>query len=202
MIVDLRPVPDEDAGLVSLCKGGATGPFETLVKRHQKKMLNIVYRMIGDYEEACDVVQEAFVSAYKGINGFEGKSRFSTWLYSIAINQARNRLKQMKARRQFEAGSIDEPVPGRDRLIRLEPASGDPPASDTVERKEIQSKVQECINTLEHGYREILVLRDMQGFSYDEIGSMLGLLEGTVRSRLFRAREAFMKKMKSHLGDL
>lgn len=158
--------------------------------------------MIRDYEEACDVVQEAFVSAYKGISGFEGKSRFSTWLYSIAINQARNRLKQIKARRQFEAGSIDDPVPGRDRLVRAEPASGNPSASDTIERKEIQTRVQECINTLEHGYREILVLRDMQGFSYDEIGSMLGLPEGTVRSRLFRAREAFMEKMKNYMGDI
>jgi RNA polymerase sigma-70 factor (ECF subfamily) len=158
--------------------------------------------MIGDYEEACDVVQEAFVSAFKGINGFEGKSRFSTWLYSIAINQARNRLKQRKARRHFEAGSIDDPVPGRERLARIEPASGDPPASDTIERKEIQGKVQECIQSLDEEYREVLVLRDLQGFSYEEIGGILKIPDGTVESRLFRARDALKDSLKGALGDL
>ncbi len=205
MTDDRRPASegmDEDAGLVSLCKGGAVAPFETLVKRHQKRMLNIAYRMIGDYEEACEAVQDAFVSAYKGIAGFEGKARFSTWLYAITINQARNRLRQVKARRRRETSSLDARVPGRDGHTRREPASPDPPASDALERKEIQGRVQECIGALDPGHREIIVLRDVQGFSYDEIGTMLGLPEGTVRSRLHRAREAFMDRMKDHLGGL
>lgn len=193
---------DEDAGLVSMCKRGAVGPFETLVKRHQKKMLNIVYRMMGDYEEACEVVQDSFVSAYKGIAGFEGRSRFSTWLCAIAVNRARNRLKQLKARRQYEAVSIDAPVSGQDGPPRREYASADPPVPDALEKKEVQGRVQECIRSLDPGFREVLVLRDMQGFSYDEIGSMLGLPEGTVKSRLSRAREAFMEHMKDHLGEI
>ena len=86
---------DADAEIVSLCKKGDVGAFEVLVNRHQKRMTNIAYRMLGNYDEACEVVQDAFISAYRSIKNFKEKARFSTWLYSIVINLSKNRLRKM-----------------------------------------------------------------------------------------------------------
>ena len=88
---DLR-VPDDDASLVALSKKGDLNAFEALVRKHQKRMLNIAFRLIDDYEEACEVVQDAFVSAYKNIRTFRGESKFSTWLTSITVNLSKNWL--------------------------------------------------------------------------------------------------------------
>jgi RNA polymerase sigma-70 factor (ECF subfamily) len=90
--------PDDDDDLVSRCKRGDLEAFETLVIKHQKKMLNIAFRMAGNYEDACEIVQDAFLSAYKGIGNFEKRSRFSTWLYTIVIITSRNRLRQIRSR--------------------------------------------------------------------------------------------------------
>ena len=93
-----QTIRDEDYEFVSLCKKGDVDAFEVLVKKHQKRMFNIAYRMMGNYEEASEIVQDAFVSAYRGIKNFRGRAKFSTWLYTIVINLAKNRLKQLKAR--------------------------------------------------------------------------------------------------------
>ena len=85
---------DEDIEFVLACQKGNTGAFEVLVERHQKKMLNIAFRMMGDYDEACDITQEAFVSAYISIEKFKADAKFSTWLYRIVVNHSKNRLKQ------------------------------------------------------------------------------------------------------------
>src|SRR4030042_3572185 len=118
-----RVKADEDYQLVCLCQKGDSDAFEALVEKHQKKMLNIAYRMIGNYEEACEAVQDAFLSAYRAIRKFRGESRFSTWLYSIMINLSKNRLKQVKARFHREGLSIDDPGEDGSRPFR-----GDPPA--------------------------------------------------------------------------
>src|SRR5512135_782602 len=89
--------PDSDYELVSRCKKGDLDAFEALVIKHQKKMLNTAFRMIGNYEDACEVVQDSFLSAYKAIEHFEGRSSFSTWLCSIVINTSRNRIQQIKS---------------------------------------------------------------------------------------------------------
>ena len=109
---------DEDAEPVSLCKEGNVDAFEVLVGKYQKKMLNIAYRMIGNYEDACEIVQDTFVSAYKGIKNFEEKARFSTWLYTIVMNLSRNRLSQLKIQSGREAFSIDDPVGADDAGIK------------------------------------------------------------------------------------
>jgi len=115
---------DEDFRLISLCQKGDLVAFEELVRRHDKEMLNIAYRMIGNYEEACDVVQDGFVSAYKNIKSFKGMSKFSTWLYTIVINLSKKRLKQLKTQRFREPVSIDEPInTGGDQMIVDPPSS-------------------------------------------------------------------------------
>jgi RNA polymerase sigma-70 factor (ECF subfamily) len=172
------------------------------VEKYQKKMLNIAYRMVGSYEDACEVVQDAFVSGYKGLKGFEGKSRFSTWLYAIVVNLSRNRLKQLKTMSYHEGLSMNDPVLTDEGSLSVEIASGDPSVDKRLEQKELQRKVQDCVRALDEEYREVVVLRDINGFSYGEIHDMLKIPEGTVKSRLSRAREALKDCLKKVLGEL
>jgi RNA polymerase sigma-70 factor, ECF subfamily len=199
---EVRTAIDEDAEAVSLCKEGNVDAFESLVGKYQKKMFNIAYRMIGNYEDACEIVQDTFVSAYKGIKDFEGKARFSTWLYAIIMNLSRNRLSQLKIQRSREAFSIDDPVGSDDAEVKRETASDEPSILERLERKDVQRKVQGCIDTLDDEFKEVLVLRDIQRFSYDEITDMLKIPVGTVKSRLFRAREALKVCLKKVMGKL
>lgn len=193
---------DEDYNLVSLCKKGNVDTFEVLVRKHQKRMLNIAYRMIGNYEDACEIVQDAFVSAYKGIKDFKEKSRFSTWLYTIVLNLSRNRLRQLKIKSYREEFSLNDPVITDDSQINIELSSGESTILERLERRDVQQKVQGCINSLDSEFREVLILRDIHGFSYDEISNMLKIPEGTVKSRIFRARDILRDCLKRVIGDL
>jgi RNA polymerase sigma-70 factor (ECF subfamily) len=192
-----QTIRDEDHELVSLCKKGGVDAFEVLVKKHEKRMLNIAYRMVGNYEEACEIVQDAFISAYRSMKSFKGKAKFSTWLSAIVINLSKNRLKQLKAHLHRETYSIDNPV-----LTKGDPVSSEPSALERLEKRDIQQKVQGCIDSLDDEFREVVVLRDIQGFSYDEIGHLMKVPEGTVKSRLFRAREVLKDCLKQVIGDL
>jgi RNA polymerase sigma-70 factor, ECF subfamily len=193
---------DEDYELVTLCQRGDVEAFRPLVERHQRRMMNTAYRMIGDHDAASEVVQDAFVAAYKSIRKFKGESKFSTWLCSIVINLSKNRLKQMRTRFHREGRSIHNTVETEDGEIVSDPPSQEPSALEQLEKREIQTKVQACINSLDVEYREVLVLRDIQGLSYDELGRVLKVPDGTVKSRLFRAREALKDRLKEVLGDL
>ncbi|MGE5173688.1 MAG: sigma-70 family RNA polymerase sigma factor [Betaproteobacteria bacterium] len=194
--------PDADAGLVSSSQKGDLNAFEMLVQKHEKRMLNIAFRLTGDYDDACEVVQDAFVSAYRNIKAFRAESKFTTWLTTITVNLSKNRLKQMKSRQGREAFSIDDPVRTADGQMAVDPPSNELSVLDKLEQRDVQWKVQDCIKALEPDFREVLVLRDMQDFSYEEIGSMLKMREGTVKSRLFRAREMVRDCLKRVMGDL
>jgi len=185
--------PDDDNELVSRCKRGDLEAFETLVIKHQKKMLNIAFRMVNNCEDACEIVQDAFFSAYKGIQSFKRRSSFSTWLCTIVINTSRNRLQQNRTKLSHEQFSLDDPIITDSGSMRFELASDCPSVAEQLEKKEMQDRVQVCIEALETEFKEVLILRDMQGFSYEEISDMLSIAQGTVKSRLFRARE-YMKK--------
>jgi RNA polymerase sigma-70 factor (ECF subfamily) len=192
---------DDDLEYVSLCRQGDVDAFESLVRRHQKRMINIAYRIVGDYDEACEIVQDTFIAAYKNIKGFKGEARFATWLYAICLNLSKNRLKRLKTRQYREGRSLDDPIMTPDGEIAADPPSSEPSALDRLEAKDVQHKVQLCINALDAEFREVIVLRDMQGFSYEEISAMLKVPEGTVKSRLFRAREAMRACLQGALGD-
>jgi RNA polymerase sigma-70 factor (ECF subfamily) len=193
---------DEDTEIVSLCKKGDTDAFEILVNKHQKKMLNIAYRMIGTYDDACEIVQDAFVSAFRNLKYFREDAKFSTWLCTIVVNLSKNRLKQLMTRRHREELTLDNPMNPDNRQLKREPASGEPSVLENIEKRETQKLVQGCIDSLDYEFREVIVLRDIQGFSYEELSDMLKMKEGTVKSRLFRAREALKICLKRALGDL
>jgi RNA polymerase sigma-70 factor (ECF subfamily) len=193
---------DSDAAAVALSQAGDLDAFELLVNRHQKRMLNIAFRLTGDYDEACEVVQDAFLSAYKNIKTFRGDSKFTTWLTTITMNLAKNRLKQMKSRKSHVAFSLDDPIQTDDGQMTMDPPSKEPSVLDQMVQRDVRTQVQECIKKLDHAFREVLVLRDMQEFSYEEIGSMLKMREGTVKSRLFRARDMVKDCLKSAMGEL
>lgn len=193
---------DEDLEYVIRCQKGDTDAFEVLVERHQKQMLNIALRMTGDYNEACDVTQEAFIAAYKSIKKFKAEAKFSTWLYRIVINHSKNRLKQMRHTAKRGTISIDDPIEAKsEKLLNPSLVNGANPGTQ-MEKREREVHVQRCITSLDHEYKEVLVLRDIRGFSYEEIRDILKIPDGTVKSRLSRARNALKDCLTKVIGDL
>ncbi len=197
-----RSTTDADAALVAEARNGDLSAFETLVSRHQKRMLNIAYRIVGEYDDACEVTQDAFVSAYRNLQGFRQEAKFSTWLTAITVNLSKNRLKRMKVHQARVPYSLDAPRRTDDGEIMPDPPSGEPLVLDRLERRDMQKKVQDCIKRLEPEFREALVLRDLQDLSYEEIGAVLKTASGTVKSRIFRAREAVKECLKKAMGSL
>jgi RNA polymerase sigma-70 factor (ECF subfamily) len=202
MLGKKQTIMDDDAGRVSSCKRGDLAAFEQLVRKYEKKMFNIAFRMTGSYEDASEIVQDAFVAAYRGMGSFRGQARFSTWLTTITVNLARNRLKQLRGKRMHEGFSLENPLPTADGGMTLDPPANDPPVHEILEKRDLQSKVHDCINVLEPDFKEVLVLRDMQDFSYEEISAILRVQTGTVKSRLFRARQAVKDCLKRAMGEL
>ena len=193
---------DPDSENVLRCQKDDAGAFEEIVRKYQKKMFNISYRITGDYNEAAEVTQDAFVSAYRSIKNFKGKSRFSTWLYAIVVNLSRNRLKQIRTRALKEQFSINDPVDTAGGQLQREHASPDLSVLDKLEKREVEQRIQGCINALDNEFKEVIVLRDIQGFSYDEISDMLEIAGGTVKSRIHRARESVRGCLKKFIGDM
>ena len=195
-------IADDDTPLVSAARKGDQPAFESLVERHQARMFTLVYRILGDYDDAAEVTQDAFVAAWRALGTFRGDSLFSTWLTRIAVNLSRNRLQQTRTRSSREAFSMDEPFQGCEDNRCFDPPSHGPSVQEMLEREEIRERVRGCINGLAPGFREALVLRDVQEYSYAEIGVILGLGEGTVKSRISRARDGIRGCLKRVLGDI
>ena len=190
----------DDVELVSAFRSGDESAFECLVRRHQKAMLNLATRVVGNYDEACEVTQDAFVAAYKGLASFRGEARFTTWLTTITLNQARNSFTRLAARRRHEAYSLDESHARGEENHHHEPPSTAPSALELLEGQAIRQRIEKCIAELPLDFREVLVLRDIQEHSYEEIGVLLKVREGTVKSRLFRAREGVKDCLKRTVG--
>jgi RNA polymerase sigma-70 factor, ECF subfamily len=169
-----------DAECVKRVQRGDTESFEILVRRHQNTTFNLIYRFLGDYEEATDTAQEVFLSAYKSIQQFRGDANFATWLYRIAFNHASTRRKSLSAKRQRQVALEDDTV--------LVDSGANPETS--AEQKEIQQYVQQALNSLDGDDAQIILLRDLQDVSYHDIAQTLDVPVGTVKSRLHRARQA------------
>lgn len=198
---DRHNIIDEDAALVASWRCGEISSFEVLVRKYQKRMLNIAFRITDDYEDACEVTQDAFVAAYKGIDSFRGAARFSTWLTSITLNLSRNRHQQVQAKRRKEVHSYDGPTGGENPAFVPERPAPGPSALEQLERRVVHERLLQCIKALSVEFREAIVLRDLQDYSYGEICAILNIREGTVKSRLFRARDMVKDCLKRGLGE-
>lgn len=193
---------DEDRPLVEAAQKGDMAAFESLVRKHQKRMLNIAFRITGDEDDAVEVVQDAFISAHRHLRSFRRESKFTTWLTSITVNHSRNRLKRTSALHARVPVSLDAPLPAGDGDLLPDPPSREPSVLDRLAQQDVSAAVRHCIGALDREFREVIVLRDMQELAYEEIGSALQLAIGTVKSRLFRAREAVKECLKRTIGDL
>jgi RNA polymerase sigma-70 factor, ECF subfamily len=180
-----------DLSLVRRVQKGDKSAFDALVLKYQHKVLKLVQRYVRDPAEAEDVTQDAFIKAYRALPGFRGDSAFYTWLYRIAINTAKNAL--VSSRRRPMTYDLDGEGNGPDLSQRLR----DP---DTPERllltDEIRATVNRAIDSLPEDLRTAIVLRELEGLSYEDIARTMDCPVGTVRSRIFRAREAIDRHLK------
>ncbi len=182
-----------DELLVERAKRGDVEAFEQLISQYQRKVYNFAYRQTGNHEDASDVAQEAFIRAYSSLPEFRGDSSFATWLFRIVNNACLDELRKRKRKR---VTSLDEPLALEDGEMdrQLAVADSDSSPEQALEREEIQRAVQQSINELDEEYRVVIVMRDIQGYSYNEIADTLGINLGTVKSRLNRARNALKEK--------
>lgn len=181
-----------EEGLVSRLKNGSMEAYEEVVCLYEKKIFNLAYRMVGNYEDANDLTQEVFVRLYHSIQSFRGDARFSTWLYRIANNVCVDELRR-RYRRKMEY--LDEPVNTKDGSVRREIADWTGNPESILETYELQACVQEGINGLPEEQRAAVILRDIQGFSYEEIAKILNCSLGTVKSRINRGRQSLKERL-------
>jgi RNA polymerase sigma-70 factor (ECF subfamily) len=182
-----------DQELVARVQQGDKKAFDLLVLKYQQKITNLISRYIRDPHEVLDVTQEAFIKAYRAIPKFRGDSAFYTWLYRIAINTAKNYL-VAQGRRPPSDDVEAEVAEQMDVGVRLK-ETGTP--ENHVLTEEISMTVQKAIDDLPEDLRTAIVLRELEGMSYEEIANAMSCPVGTVRSRIFRAREAIDKKTES-----
>jgi RNA polymerase sigma-70 factor (ECF subfamily) len=183
---------DSDQQLVERVQAGDKAAFDLLVRKYQHRVLKLVSRFVSDAAEAEDVAQEAFLKAYRALASFRGDSAFYTWLYRIAINTAKNAL--VSNRRRPVDFDLDLQDPEQyDRHARLK--EGDTPEGVLL-TEEIRNVVERAMEQLPEDLRTAIVLRELEGLSYEEIAEAMDCPVGTVRSRIFRAREAIDRKLK------
>ena len=190
--------PASDAALVENCKRGDVNAFSTLVTRYQDRIFNVIYRMVGNHEDAADLCQETFVKAFRAIATFEERSQFSTWLYRIATNTCFS-FKRSHAGKSAQEHTIDGNVAewAEHHPRRHNDATTNP--GEHAAQKERIEAVQKAILSLDKESRAIVVLRDIDGKSYEEIAEVLNCPIGTVRSRLHHARMELKERLQQWL---
>jgi len=181
-----------DAKLVKRVQKGDKGAFDLLVLKYQHKIVNLVMRYVRDPEQALDITQEAFIKAYRALPRFRGDSAFYTWLYRIAVNTAKNHLAAQRRRPMDVELDLQDPEQ-YDLHARLKET--DTPEAVT-QSQELQRAVEKAIAALPDDLRTAIILRELDGMSYEEIAVTMECPIGTVRSRIFRAREAIDDKLK------
>ena len=171
-----------DGELVSRAMAGREESFEELVRRYQRPIVAYLYRLVGDYEAALDLTQEVFIKVYKSLSRYSSEYRFSTWIYRIAHNTAIDYLRRAPGREQelrdSEGATYDAPV-----------TSGAPSPEEESERAERRAELEQLVSRLPRVYRELIALRHGHDMAYEEIAELTGLPLGTVKNRIFRARE-------------
>jgi RNA polymerase sigma factor (sigma-70 family) len=184
----------DDRPLVEAAKHGDLRAYDALVRRHQERIYATVYHMTANHEDANDLVQETLIKAYQAIHSFKGDASFYTWLYRIAVNKTLNFLKQRRAHAQLSLNDLDLNAEHDPELVSL--------VSDKTPRREaglteLQEKLNAALQKLSEAHRLVVTLHDVQGLSHEEIGEIMDCNVGTVRSRLFYARQ----QLQAYLAD-
>jgi RNA polymerase sigma-70 factor, ECF subfamily len=192
----------DDAKFIERLRNRDERAFNELVRLYERRVFGLVFRMLGRRDEAEDIAQEVFVQVFKAIDQFRGESKLSTWIYRIAVNLCKNRSKYLSRRHSNEQDDIDavaERVPlNQAKGVTTSDVAG---PHDSYEGREVERIVQVAIAKLEPEFREVLVLRDVEDLSYDEIAQITGLADGTVKSRIHRARAQLKTMVEAALGE-
>ena len=179
----------DDSGVVTTFLGGEERAFEELVVRYQTRLLNFIYRTVGDRERAEDLVQEVFIRVYRHLHRFDRSKKFSTWVYTIASNLAKNELRNRSRNPLVLFQTVKKNWQDEDRPLEFEDSSTRP--DDMFRKRHLRQVVEESVAKLPEHHRDVFVLRELEGKSYEEIAEITGCNLGTVKSRLNRARNSF-----------
>jgi RNA polymerase sigma-70 factor (ECF subfamily) len=187
------PVPDDE--LVRRVQAGNAEAFEELVRRYERKVYNITFRLMGNDQDASEALQDTFLRAYRFIHKFQFKSSFFTWLYRIATNVS---LSNLRKRPKIETVSIDEPVnESGDLPLEIPDVKYSPEVM--MKRRELRRALQEAVDQLPSDYRSVVVLRDLEGLSNEEVSKVLNLSVAAVKSRLHRGRLVLRRQLARYL---
>lgn len=189
---------EREQQLIADARKGDVAAFEALIGEHQKRIFSIAFRMAGNPEDAADMAQEVLIKIFKNLGKFQGNSKFSTWVYRVATNTCLDELKKL---RRHTAYSLDQELETEEGSVAAELADEAPTPEESAERRDLQRVVSEAIGMLSEDHKKAILLRDMQGFSYEEIANILQCSVGTVKSRINRAR-AQLKKILIKNGEL
>lgn len=179
----------DDAGVVTTFLGGEERAFDELVERYQTRLVNFIYRTVGDRERAEDLVQEVFIRVYRHLHRFDRSKKFSTWVYTIASNLAKNELRNRSRNPLVLFQTVRKNWQDEDRPLQFEDPNSRP--DDLYRKRHLREVVEQSVAKLPEHHRSVFVLRELEGKSYDEIAEITGCNLGTVKSRLNRARTSF-----------
>ncbi len=186
----------EDTVLIRAVQSGDLTAFDKLVLKHKDRLFNMIYWFLGDYNEANDCAQETFIKAFKSIKKFRFESAFSTWLYRIAINTCKNRIKSSAYRWKKKTVSLETSSGSKNDNPLSEIVNDSPTPVMALEKKERMIQIQTAIHLLPEEQNQVVVMRDIQGLSYQDISDITGLNLGTVKSRLARGRLELRNRLK------
>lgn len=188
----------QEALFVSRLKANEDAAYDELVRMYSGPMYHVAYRMTGDAAEASDAVQDIFLKIFRNIGGFKGEAALKTWIFKIAFSEILNRLRWWKRRHRYATLSLDESPNGNAPGAGV--ADAGPTPEEVLQAKEREDAIQQALRRLSHEHRSIIVLRDIEGFSYSDIADVLGISMGTVKSRLARARADLKKSLMRYLS--
>jgi RNA polymerase sigma factor (sigma-70 family) len=183
---------DDEAAIIEQALAGSQRAYTALSDRHRQAVYHIVYKIVRNEETARDLVQETFMKAFSSLASYRSEYRFSTWLYKIAANCSIDYLRK----KRIDALSLDRPVETKDGTVELEVADYSFHPERDLERKQQRINIEEAIDSLPPKYREVIVYRHKDDKSYEEIADLLNVPVGTVKARIFRARELLKKKLR------
>jgi RNA polymerase sigma-70 factor (ECF subfamily) len=190
----------EEANFVARLQANEDAAYDELVRTYSGSIFHVAYRMLGDSAEAADAVQEIFLKVFRNIAGFKGEAALKTWIFKIAFSEILNRLRWWKRRHRYATTSLDDQPNGNGVRAANSVASPSPTPEQVLQSKEEEGAIQLALSRLSKDHRSIIVLRDIEGFSYTEIADVLGVSIGTVKSRLARARADLKKSLMRYLS--